>query len=285
MRTLSYWAQGAMLRLLLLLVAPLSLDRRRKVLGFVTEWLVRLTPLHRRADRNLALVWPDRPAEDRTAIVHAAARNAGRSLTGIWFNADFAREVANLRPEGPGLDVLRTARAEGRGAIIVSGHFGQWEAIRHVMKREGLEAGAIYRPNNNPYYEPIFRAGIDLGGQPIIPKGRNGYRQMIKHIRSGGFMALLPDQHIGDGAPLPFLDHDAKTSLAAAELALRYDLPLVPAFAPEVDGQLHVIFEDPIPHTDAETMMQMFNDRLSSWVTRHPSQWHWLHRRWKIKRS
>ena len=57
-----------MLRLMLLLVAPLSLDRRRKVLGFVTEWLVRLTPLHRRADRNLALVWPDRPAEDLSLI-------------------------------------------------------------------------------------------------------------------------------------------------------------------------------------------------------------------------
>ncbi|WP_281826900.1 lysophospholipid acyltransferase family protein [Jannaschia rubra] len=281
METLLYRLQALALRALLLLVSVLPLAARRRVLGFVTEWVVRLSPLRRRAARNLALVWFDRPQAERDAILAQAARNVGRTLTGIWFNDDFAAEVADLDPEGPGLRALRDARAAGRGAIVVSGHFGQWEAIRHVLRREGMETGAIYRPNNNPFYEPIFRAGIERGGAPIIPKGRSGYRQMLGHIRSGGFMALLPDQHVSDGEVLPFLGHPARTSLAAAELALRYDLPLVPAFAPEGDTDLRVVFEEPIPHTDAATMMHAFNDRLSWWVTRHPAQWHWLHRRWK----
>ncbi|WP_179381120.1 lysophospholipid acyltransferase family protein [Jannaschia marina] len=281
MKQLSYWIQGLALRAMLWLVALLPLDRRRAVVAWVTERTVRLTPLRRRITRNLDHVWPDLPASARDRIVAGVGRNVGRSLTGIWFNADFARDVADIRPEGPGWQVLQEAEAEGRGAIVVSGHFGQWEAIRHVMKRAGMEAGAIYRPNNNPYYEPIFRAGIDVGGQPIIPKGRAGYRVMIGHLRKGGFMALLPDQRVSDGAVLPFLGRGAKTALAAAELALRYDIPLVPAFAPWEDG-LRVVFEAPIPPSDPETMMAEFNARLGAWVERHPSQWHWLHRRWKM---
>lgn len=282
-KQLSYWIQGIALRGLLALVAFAPLSRRRRIVGWVTERVVRFTPLRRRIARNLDLVWPDLSSLRRQEIIAGVGQNVGRSLTGIWFNAEFAREVKDIAPEGPGWDTLLAAKRDGKGAIIVSGHFGQWEALRHVLKANGMEAGAIYRPNNNPYYEPIFRAGIDLGGQPIIPKGKPGYRTMIGHLRSGGFMALLPDQHIGDGTVLPFLGQDAKTSLAAAELALRYDIPLVPAFAPDEDG-LRVVFEKPIPPTDAETMMHAFNDRLSEWVTRYPTQWHWLHQRWKISR-
>ena len=282
MRDLTYRLQGLALRALLALVAPLPLARRRRVLGAVTRALVlALPPLRARAARNLHLVRPEMSAPARRALIGAVGRNAGRTLTGIWFNADLAREAEALAAEGPGLDALRAARAEGRGALIVSGHFGEWEAIRHVLKREGMETGALYRPNNNPYYEPIFRAGIERGGQPIVPKGPQGMRAMLRHLRAGGFMAILADQHIRDGAVLDFLGHPATTTLSPAELALRYGLPLVPAFAPWEGGRPRIVIEAPIPTSDPETMMAAFNARLGAWVERHPDQWHWLHDRWK----
>lgn len=281
-RNLSYWLQSAALRLMLLIVSVFPLRVRRAVVGRVAERAVRLLPpLRNRVMSNLALIWPQMSQADRRALAAQAARNAGRTLTGIWFNADLAKEAAQLTPEGPGLATLRAARAEGRGAIIVSGHFGQWEAIRHVLKREGLETGALYRPNNNPYYEPIFRAGIELGGAPIIPKGAPGMRVMLKHLKAGGFVALLADQYVTDGPFIDFLGEPAATSLSPAELALRYKVPLVPAFAPWEDGAPRIVFEDAIAPSDPLTMMTDFNMRLGSWVARHPSQWHWLHQRWK----
>ncbi|WP_371155880.1 lysophospholipid acyltransferase family protein [Jannaschia sp. 2305UL9-9] len=281
MRNTLYWLQGAALRGLLALVAVFPLSVRRQVVGRAAEWIVRLSPLRNRAMRNLALIWPEMPQGQRKALTAKAARNAGRTLTGIWFNRDLADECADITAEGPGLQVLRAARDAGRGAIIVSGHFGQWEAIRHVLKREGLETGALYRPNNNPYYEPIFRAGIERGGAPIIPKGAPGMRIMLRHLKAGGFIALLPDQYVGDGPFIDFLGQPAATSLSPAELALRYDVPLVPAFAPWVDGAARVVIEAPIVPTDPLSMMTEFNQRLGSWVRQHPSQWHWLHQRWK----
>ena len=285
MRDLVHRLQAAALRLLLRLLGVLPLEARRRVLGGLTGGIVAFTPLRARGLANLALVWPDRDAAARRAILRGSGRNIGRTLANIWYPEDFAREVAGLVPEGPGLDALRAARAEGRGAILVSGHFGQWEAIRHVLRREGLETGAIYRENNNPHYDPIFRKGIEGGGLPIIPRGAAGYRILLRHLREGGFIALLPDQYVWEGTWLGFLGQPALTSLAAAELALRYDAPLVPAFAPVEDGRVRVVFEAPVAPSDPETMMREVNARLSSWVTRHPSQWHWLHRRWKYSRK
>jgi KDO2-lipid IV(A) lauroyltransferase len=237
----------------------------------------------RRATGNLALIRPELAPRARRRLARGVARNAGATLATIWFNPDFAATLADVEAEGPGLAALRAARAEGRGAVIVSGHFGRWEAIRHVLRREGLEVGAIYRPNNNPHYEPLFRAGIEAGGRPIVPKGRAGNRQMLRHLKGGGIMAILPDQAVSAGVDLPFLGHPARTSLAPAELALRYGAPLLPAFAPVEQGRVRVILEAPIPPGPPEAMMTAFNARLGAWVGRHPEQWHWFHRRWKRK--
>ena len=283
MRDLVYRIQAYALRALVAVLRLLPMATRRNVLGTVTEWVVRLTPLRRRIRANLRRVWPDMPEPKRRALSHQVARNVGRTLASVWFNEDFAKEVADLQPHGAGIEALRAARAEGRGAILLSGHYGQWEAVRVILRREGIEAGAIYRPNNNPYYDPIFKRGLEAGGRPIVAKGRSGNRDLLRALRGGGVMAILPDQHVKGAPYLDFLGHPARTSLAAAELALRYDLPLIPTFAPEIDGRPVVTLEAPIPHTDAATMMQVFNDRLASWVARHPSQWYWLHRRWKVK--
>jgi KDO2-lipid IV(A) lauroyltransferase len=94
-------------------------------------------------------------------------------------------------------------------------------------------------------------------------------------------MAILADQHIHDGALLDFLGLPATTTLSPAELALRYDVPLVPAFAPWEAGRRRIVIEAPIPPSTPEEMMAEFNARLGAWVARHPSQWHWLHDRWK----
>ena len=123
---------------------------------------------------------------------------------------------------------IKEASAAGKGAIIVSGHFGQWEAIRAVVKMNGLESGAVYRPHKNRHYERRLLAGIKAGGQPILATGRAGTKALVRHIRSGGIVSILMDEKQAEGTGLPFLGHDALTSLSAAQLALKYDVPWSP---------------------------------------------------------
>lgn len=283
LKSASYRIQALFIRVILALSKVLPLTLRSAFVGHITNAAVHLVPgLHRRAEDNLRRVFPTMEPDERRRIIGQVARNTGRTLTEILFNEDFARRAESLPIAGPGLATLRTAQETGKGAIIVSGHFGQWEAIRHALKAHGLETGAVYRPNNNPYYEPLFRKGIEAGGAPIIARGPAGNRQMLKHIRSGGFIALLMDQYTQDGTTLSFMGHPTVTSLSAAQLALRYDLPLVPVFCTRTRDGFEIIAEEPIPHTSAPEMMQAFNDRLATRVHATPGQWLWLHNRWKI---
>lgn len=282
LKSASYLIQAALIRAALWLVRRLPLHMRAQILAAGVQLAVRFIPeLARRALSNLAHIYPDMTRAQHRKILDQVGRNIGRTLTEILFNADYAPIGAQSPVSGPGLTVLGAAKAEGRGAILVSGHFGQWEAIRHALKARGMEVGAVYRPNNNPYYEPLFRAGIEVGGAPIIPKGPAGNRVMLRHIRSGGMIALLVDQFVQQGEVLSFMGQPAVTTLSPAELALRYELPLVPVFGLRVGRNVEVTLEDPIPPSDPETMMQAFNDRLEAWVRAHPGQWFWLHQRWR----
>lgn len=259
-------------------------ERRSRGLGRVFGFVLRWVPLTRRGvEREMRHIFPDMPRSVRTRLSGDMGRQMGQTLFEIYHCAEFQSFQNGFRASGPGLDVLHKARAEGKGAIIVSGHFGQWEAVRAVLKARGMETGAVYRPQKNRHYQRRLLAGIEAGGAPILPTGQGGTRAMVRHVRQGGFVAILLDEKSADGVELPFLGKPALTSLAAAQLALKYDLPMVPAFGTRVGDNVDfdVEFEEPIAHSDAVTMTQKFNDILSARILKHPDQWYWMLRRWK----
>ena len=283
-KSIPYFLQYLPIAALLGISRLLPFDARCTLAGSVVGWAVRwLPPFRNRVEEGLTKVYPDMSRTTRNRIAAKVGRSMGRTLTEILHNTEFATKTDRFHADGPGLAALKAAKSEGKGAIIISGHFGQWEAIRHYLKAHDLETGAVYRPNSNPWYEPHFLAGIRKGGAPIVPKGSAGTMQMVRHIRKGGFFAILADQYVQFSDSIPFLGHDTQTTTSPAELALKYKIPLVPAFGlrQENGKDIHITFQDPIPHTDPITMMAEFNARIGAQIDANPGQWYWLHRRWK----
>jgi KDO2-lipid IV(A) lauroyltransferase len=267
----------------LTLVRWRSFDSRSRGLGTTFAAVMRwFPPARRRFDREAKRVFPDMKRSDRAKLGQAMGRHMGRTLFEIYHDAEFQTQHQKFEVSGPGLAALKEAQAAGKGAIVVSGHFGQWEAVRAAIKMHGLESGAVYRPHKNRHYERRIRAGIEAGGMPILATGRVGTRALVRHLRDGGIISILLDEKYAEGVPLPFLGIDALTSLSAAQLALRYDLPMIPAYGIRVkDGNaFDVVFEAPIPHTDSITMTRAFNDSLSARIMANPDQWYWMLRRW-----
>lgn len=260
-----------------------SFDLRSRGLGTTFAAVMRwFPPARHRFDREARRVFPDMTRHDRARLGQGMGRHMGRTLFEIYHGAEFQTQTQKFQVFGPGLDVLLETQAAGKGAIIVSGHFGQWEAIRAVLRMHGLESGAVYRPNKNRHYERRLRAGIEASGKPIMATGNVGTRALVRHLRGGGIISILLDEKYAEGVPLPFLGHDALTSLSAAQLALKYDLPLIPAYGTRLDDEnaFRVDFETPIPHTDSITMTRAFNDSLSARIMADPDQWYWMLRRW-----
>ena len=256
---------------------------RSRALGTAIGAVMRWFPLaRRRFDREVRKVFPDMARSDRARLSRDMGRQMGQTLFEIYHCAEFQTRQDRFAVSGPGLAALEAAKAAGKGALIVSGHFGQWEAVRAVLKARGMETGAVYRPQTNPHYQRRLLAGIEAGGKPILETGRIGTTALVRHLRAGGFMAIMLDEKYAEGVRLPFLGRPALTSLAAAQLALKYDLVMVPAYGiRSADGDsFDVVFEDPIAHGDPQTMTQAFNDSLSARILENPDQWYWLLRRW-----
>lgn len=260
-----------------------SFDARSRGLGTTFGLVLRwFPPARRRFDREAKRIFPDMTSAERSNLGQEMGRQMGRTLFEIYHDVEFQTQHHKFTSSGPGLDALIEARAAGKGAIIVSGHFGQWEAVRAVVKMNGLESGAVYRPHKNSHYERRILAGIGAGGKPILATGQVGTRALVRHLRSGGIISILLDEKYSEGVRLPFLGVDALTSLSAAQLALRYDLPMIPAYGirEENGTAFRVVFEAPIAHSDAITMTSAFNESLSKRIRADPEQWYWMLRRW-----
>ncbi|WP_111430359.1 lauroyl acyltransferase [Rhodobacteraceae bacterium DSL-40] len=252
--------------------------------GFIGRQIVtRNRRLRRRIEANLTYVLPELSPGERARIVGETGDNFGRTfletLHGERFRDD---DLLTPPPSGPGVEAIRAAAINGKGAVLVSGHFGQWEGSRAWMSSLGITCAGVYRRTENPYINAIYKRGLDANGTPMFEKGARGTRGLVAHLAKGNIVALLIDQYDHRAEPLDFVGRPAPTSLVAAQLALKYDVPLIPTFSHRLTDRMHIEVEvdPPIARGTAREMMQAVNDALAARIRAHPGQYYWLHRRW-----
>lgn len=278
------WLQGAVLRALIggLLLLPYRL--RVPLCGWVMARVIAPVAGYRKRVRdNLALILPDMPRAEVERIAREVPDNVGRTLIEIYSGPEFTARAASLPLKGEGVAALEEAHRAGRPVILITGHFGNYDASRAALIARGYRVGALYNPMKNPWFNAHYVRAISGIGTPLFPRGRRGMADMVRHLRSGGVLGLLIDQHMRHGAELTFFGHRALTALSAAELALKYDALVVPTYGiRQPDGlSFEVVVEAPIPHGPPEAMTQALNDSLERLVRQHLGQWLWIHRRWK----
>lgn len=251
-------------------------------------WLMRrvigpLAGYRQRALENLALVWPNLPPAQRQVIAAASLDNAGRTLIENYSTRAFTAQAARIQPMGPGYSALLAARQAKRPVILVSGHFGNYEAARAALVARGFDIGGLYRNLSNRYFNAHYVRTMEAFGGPVFPQGRAGTAGFVRHLKAGGQLVLLFDQDVPGAPVLDFLGHPARTAMSAAELALRLKADLIPFFATrQPDGlSFRVDLDAPVPHSDPRTMTQTVTQALEARVKDHPGQWFWIHRRWK----
>jgi Kdo2-lipid IVA lauroyltransferase/acyltransferase len=262
----------------------LPFSARRALSGWMMAYVVApLGGFGQRIRENLALVQPDLPKEEVRRMERAVPRSLGQTLIELYSGPEFVARVAREPLQGAGVAVLEEAHRAGRPVLLVTGHIGNYDAIRGGLIARGYRVGGLYRPMDNRFFNDHYVAAISRIGTPLFPRGRKGLADMIRFLRGGGMVGVVLDQSMGDGAVLQFFGRDALTSLSPAEMALRYNALIVPTYGiRRADGGFDMLIEAPIPHSTPEAMTQALNDSLETQVRAHMDQWLWTHRRWKM---
>ncbi|MDO6480908.1 lysophospholipid acyltransferase family protein [Shimia thalassica] len=262
----------------------LPYETRVRGMGWLTSHV--LAPIggfRKRVRSNLAHVMPDLPKTEVERMARAVPDNVGRTLIEIYSGEEFVQRAITAPIEGPGLACLEAARDTGRPVILVTGHMGNYDAVRANLIHRGYNMGALYRRMSNPYFNEHYVRSISKIGTPMFEQGRKGMIEMVRHIKAGGILGILTDLYVQDGEPLDFFGQKARTSLITAELALKFDAALIPVYGlRNPDGlTFRIVAQDEIPHSDPLTMTQAVNDGLETLVRENMDQWFWIHRRWK----
>jgi len=241
----------------------------------------------KRVVANLAHTCPEISQAEAKRLARGVLDNAGRTMIEIYSGQDFIDRVKDLPLSGGGADSLEKAHATGKPVVLVTGHFGNYDASRAALIARGFQVGALYRPMNNAYFNAHYVTAISTIGEPVFPRGRKGYGKLLRFLKGGGMAAFLIDQYAANGAPLTYFGQPAPTALSAAELALKYNAPLIASYGVRQENGLDfkIIVEPPIPPSDAATMTQALNDSLEALTRQHMEQWFWIHRRWKPERQ
>jgi KDO2-lipid IV(A) lauroyltransferase len=262
----------------------LPYETRVRMMGTVVQKVIGpLAGYRRRALDNLALIWPDMPLSQRSEIANKCLNNVGRTFIENYSAKDFPERMASNVVTGDGVAALDIAIAAGKPVVLVTGHYGNYEATRAALVARGLNIGGLYRDMKNPYFNAHYVKTMEAFGGPVFPQGRRGTAGFVRHLKAGGQLVLLFDQHVFQAPAFDFLGKPANTALSAAELALRYDAALIPFYGiRNADGlTFETILEAPIAPSDAMTMTQAITDSLAERVRQDPTQWFWVHRRWR----
>jgi KDO2-lipid IV(A) lauroyltransferase len=275
-------------------VAGLS-PRGRDRLGSFVGWLLFTLRIRRRVVmQNLALAFPEKSEADRRAIARATYRNLGRMIPEFLRTPIMTKEELEQILVYEGFEILEQARAEGKGLIACTAHFGHFDLLAAVHAMKGVPMAIITRKMgrsgaNDAWQEARARAGVQ---ELVVRKGET-LKAAIRALKSQSALGYVIDQNQPKRRAIfpTFFGVPAATSSTPAVLALRTGAPVIfTVTIPLEDGRHRVIIEGPlrVPDTgdrerDILAFTQDLNDRLERWVRRYPDRWYWLHRRWKTR--
>ncbi len=257
--------------------------------GFTRTLGPMLRPISKRAEDNLAKIYPDWPPEKIRATTKEIFENLGRTAAEFAHLDKFRPFEEGGRVDVEGEDKLRAIADGGGPVIFVSGHFANWELMPITIHRSGVRYSFVYRAANNPLVdELIIKKRAQVMSRWQIPKGKRGGRGLIETMKAGRSIAMLVDQKLNDGISVPFMGHEAMTAPAAARLSLKFNAPVIPISLERVRGaHFRLIIHDPLAFSpssdtraDISKLTAQINATLEEYIRARPGQWLWLHRRW-----
>ncbi|MDD2228326.1 MAG: lysophospholipid acyltransferase family protein [Candidatus Cloacimonetes bacterium] len=235
--------------------------------------------------KQLRQVYPDSTLSSLNIILKKMYHNMALTVLEEYLTDD---ETLFSMCKITGREFVDEALSLGRGAILATAHFGNWEAAR-ILPKAGIPLSVIAKAQRNNLFDNYTNDIRRRCGLKVIDM-KKGLRDIVKQLHEGRFVAILMDQNAGSsGLMMDFLGFPASHWKGVAKISLRYQIPIVPGFARRTeDGTIVFEFSKPILHEELDDKEQHYrvvleevNKIIEKEIYMYPDQWFWVHKRWK----
>jgi KDO2-lipid IV(A) lauroyltransferase len=214
--------------------------------------------------------------------------NYGKIFVEYLFLKKFKKNDSHIRIKGE--YILKKIIKSDKPVIFISGHFANFELMSMELTKRNIKLATVYRPLNNIFLNPFMeylRKKYVCKHQ--IRKGLSGVKSAMNYIKNNYSIALMIDQRVSEGKRLPFFGDMALTTTLPAQLALKFNLDIVPIYIARTgDDNFEMEIIEPIQilnKNDHELnkldVSIKLNKVLEQMISKDPSQWIWTHNRWK----
>jgi KDO2-lipid IV(A) lauroyltransferase len=251
-------------------------------------------PLFRKktiAKKNILIAFPDLNENSINEMIERMWKNIGRIFGEyIHINKFSIMDLKKIKIGFANKNNFEVLKKNNKPVVFFSGHFANFELMAKCLQELGFNIGAIYRPLNNIFLNPIMEFIRKKYICPIqIEKGSNGTKKLIKHISTNNPLALMIDQRLSSSIRVPFFNQPATTTTTPAQLAIKYDALLVPVFLKRLEkSNFEFFIEEPLIinrtndyDKDIFNITQGMNKKIEEFIKRDPAHWLWSHDRWK----
>ena len=219
-------------------------------------------------------------------------KNLGRYMADAFMMPRFNAENIDRYVNVDGLEHLDDALKLGRGVIALTGHIGNWELMGAFLSFKGYPINVIGAPIYDPRLDALVVKNREHSGMKYIARG-DATRQILKVLRNNEVIGILIDQDTKkvDGVFADFLGHPAYTPVGPIVLAMKTKSAIVPMAIHLRNNGTHFItvrerlnlkFSGQTEH-DRLYNTALCNQALSDFIRQQPTQWVWMHQRWKTQ--
>lgn len=240
--------------------------------------------------RNLHEAFPEKTEREIQTIAKNVFRHFARGGFEFFHLLSLKPSTIDKMIDIEGLEIIDGALKEGKGCIIITAHYGNWELLARKFVLMGYTASVIARDSDDPGTTGIATRIRESGGYTVFDKDQP-LMGAFRALRRNEILGILPDQNeLRGGIFVDFFGRPASTATGPAVFALRSGAPVIPVFAPRMpDGRYKGIVYPRLEFTpsgdedkDIYDLMVLINQAIEREIRRYPDQWLWLHDRWKL---
>ena len=283
-KIINYFLQSIFIYLFFLIGRLFGINLGRKIFSAIFFYIGPFFKSKKIINKNLSIFRKNISNATKDEIIKDMWNNYGMTFIEYVF-LDYFRKN-NSQVEIIGEINLAKIRKKNKPVIFISGHFANFELMSMEITKKKIALATIYRPLNNFFLNPFMeylRKKYVCKNQ--IKKGVNGVRNAIQFIKKKHSIALMIDQRVSEGEKINFFGTDALTTTLPAQLALKYDLEIIPVFLKRTkNNKFKLEFYNEIKSKNFKNKIELtkkLNEIIEKMIIKNPNQWIWTHDRWK----